>query len=406
MWQKLLLRFIGKTIRKGTLTITWPDGSVTSHGSGAPDMAISFTPNTDFRSLVLNPEVALGEAYSDGHLAIENDDLRGFLGFAVTNAQATGFGRFGRVVPWLKRAMRRINQHNGLVTSRKNVELTYDLSTDFYELWLDKDMQYTCAYYPSDDLSLDDAQIAKKDLIARKLRLEPGMRVLDIGSGWGGLSLTLARDYGVNVVGVTLSKVQLAYAKQRAKSEGLDHLIDFRLMDYRHVKEQFDRIVVVGMLEHVGRPQFQTFFRKMHENLKADGVAVVHTIGRSGPPNVTAPWIGKYIFPGCYTPAMSEVLSEVEKRGLIITDIEVLRLHYARTIRHWSDNFERNVETVRSMYDDRFVRMWRYYLAASEIGFTHMGNVIFQFQIAHDQAAVPLTRDYLLEPNETRFSEG
>jgi cyclopropane-fatty-acyl-phospholipid synthase len=238
-------------------------------------------------------------------------------------------------------------------------------------------------------------RVAKKALIAAKLRLEPGMRVLDIGSGWGGLSLTLARDYGVRVVGVTLSKVQLAYAQARAKAAGLDHLIEFRLMDYRHVKEQFDRIVVVGMIEHVGRPQFGTFFRKMAENLAPDGVALLHTIGRSGPPNVTAPWIGKYIFPGCYTPAMSEVLTEVEHRGLIITDIEVLRLHYARTIRHWQDNFERNVEAVRAMYDDRFVRMWRYYLAAAHIGFTHMGNVIFQFQITRDQAAAPLTRDYL-----------
>jgi cyclopropane-fatty-acyl-phospholipid synthase len=395
MWQNLLRRLIGRIIRTGTLAVTWPDGSVSLHGVGEPRIGIALGPKTDFRALVLRPELAIGEAYTDGHLTIEGDDLMGFLGLAADNARTSGYDRFGGVVPWIKRALRRINQHNGLARSRKNVEHTYDLSTDFYELFLDKDLQYTCAYYPSDNMSLDDAQIAKKALIAAKLRLEPGMRVLDIGSGWGGLSLTLARDYGVRVVGVTLSKVQLAYAQARAKAAGLDHLIEFRLMDYRHVTERFDRIVVVGMIEHVGRPQFGTFFRKMAENLAPDGVALLHTIGRSGPPNVTAPWIGKYIFPGCYTPAMSEVLAEVEHRGLIITDIEVLRLHYARTIRHWQDNFERNVEAVRAMYDDRFVRMWRYYLAAAHIGFTHMGNVIFQFQITRDQAAAPLTRDYL-----------
>ena len=395
MWRSILIRFLDRILRDGTLHVTWPDGRRTRHGSGAPEIGIALHDPAVIRALALNPEMALGEAYTDGKLTIEQGDLRGLLGLAAGNARAADYGRFGRIVPWVKRAMRRINQNNTLTAARRNVEHHYDLSTDLYELFLDEDLQYTCAYYPSDNMTIEAAQEAKKQLIARKLLLEPGMRVLDIGCGWGGMALTLARDHGVHVTGVTLSRVQLDYARERARAAGLEHLIEFRLQDYRHVPESFDRIVVVGMLEHVGRPEFTTFFRKMHKLLKPDGVALLHTIGRSTPPNVTAPWIGKYIFPGCYTPAMSEVLQEVEREGLIVTDVEVLRLHYARTLRAWADKFEANHDRILPMYDARFMRMWRYYLAASEIGFTHMGNVVFQFQLTRDQSAAPLTRDYL-----------
>ncbi len=218
---------------------------------------------------------------------------------------------------------------------------------------------------------------------------------MDIGCGWGGMSITLARDYGAKVVGVTLSKVQLEYAKSRAEAAGVGNMVEFRLIDYRDVNEEFDRIVVVGMMEHVGRPQYPTFFRKLRENLKPDGVALVHTIGRSTPPGRTSPWIHKYIFPGGYAPSMSEAMKEIEKQDLVTTDVEVWRGHYARTLQCWQEKFEANLKSIRDLYDDRFLRMWRYYLIVSEMAFSEQGLVVFQFQLSRGQMVVPVTRDYL-----------
>lgn len=394
-WIRQLDRLLTRLIRDGQLQVRWPDGSTSSYGTGGEEIAIAITDTATPRRLMLKPELAIGEAYMWGHLTIEGDDVRGMLALLAGNARKAGFGRFKRVLPEAKKAMRRFTQANGLARARKNVEHHYDLSVALYELFLDEDLQYTCGYFPEPGMSIEEAQAAKKAHIAKKLLIEPGMRVLDIGCGWGGMGITLARDYGAEVVGVSLSSVQLGHAAKRAEAAGVADRIEWRLTDYRDVAEQFDRIVVVGMMEHVGLPNYGTFFGKIAENLAPDGVALLHTIGRATPPGLTAPFIDKYIFPGCYTPSLSEVAREVERAELVATDIEVWRWHYVHTLRAWQERFESNVEPIRAMYDKTFIRMWRYYLIASEIGFTHLANEIFQVQLAHDQLAVPITRDYM-----------
>ncbi|MGH1425844.1 MAG: class I SAM-dependent methyltransferase [Pseudooceanicola sp.] len=398
MWDKLADRFLRKVIQDGELSVTWPNGHETRYGDGKGlSVAIAMHDKALPRKLMMNPELAIGEAYMDQGLTIERGDLHDFLTLSARNVRDHGFGQFKTAATGARTALRRLAQHNPLHISRRNVEVHYDLSTDMYELFLDKDLQYTCGYFPDPDMTLEAAQDAKKAHIAKKLLLKPGMRVLDIGCGWGGMALTLARDYGVHVTAVTLSIEQVKYARKRAEAEGLSDMIDFRLQDYREVTESFDRIVVVGMLEHVGQPQFATFFGKLKQNLVQDGIALVHVIGRSSPPGRTSPWLHKYIFPGGYTPAMSEVLSEVELTRLVVTDVEVWRGHYARTVQHWIKRFEANLDPIRDMYDDRFLRMWRYYLIASELSLSELGMCIFQFQLTHDPMSAPVTRDYMME---------
>lgn len=401
MWAGLLESTAKRLIRIGDLKITWPNGQTRTYGDGTgPGCAITLHGNAILRRLVLDPELALGEGYMNGALEIEGDDIRTMLAILAGNARAAGRGRFNAALPAARKALRRLTQNNTLAASRHNVEVHYDLSVRLYELFLDEDLQYTCGYFPLPDMTIEEAQVAKKAHIAKKLLIEPGMKVMDIGCGWGGLSITLARDYGARVVGVSLSKVQLEHAAKRAKAMGVSDLIEWRLVDYRHVREEFERIVVVGMMEHVGQPQYATFFDRMHRNLSPDGVALVHTIGRATPPGLAAPFINKYIFPGAYVPAMSEVLTEIERNKLIVTDIEVWRTHYVDTLRAWQDRFEQNRAEIEAMYDARFIRMWRYYLIASEIGFTHLENVIFHFQLARRQLAVPRTRDYMTAPDD------
>jgi len=396
MWAGLLESKAKRLIRIGDLKITWPNGQTRTYGDGTgPSCAITLHGIAILRRLVLDPELALGEGYMNGALEIEGDDIRTMLAILASNARAAGRGRFNAALPAARKALRRLTQNNTLAASRHNVEVHYDLSVRLYELFLDEDLQYTCGYFPHPDMTIEEAQVAKKAHIAKKLLIEPGMKVMDIGCGWGGLSITLARDYGARVVGVSLSKVQLEHAAKRAEAMGVSDLIEWRLVDYRNVREEFDRIVVVGMMEHVGQPQYATFFDRMHRNLSPDGVALVHTIGRATPPGLAAPFINKYIFPGAYVPAMSEVLTEIERNKLIVTDIEVWRTHYVDTLRAWQDQFEQNRAEIEAMYDARFIRMWRYYLIASEIGFTHLENVIFHFQLARRQLAVPRTRDYM-----------
>jgi cyclopropane-fatty-acyl-phospholipid synthase len=272
----------------------------------------------------------------------------------------------------------------------------YDLNGRLYSLFLDRDRQYSCAYFPTGAETLEDAQAAKKRHIAAKLRLNrPGLRVLDIGSGWGGMALTLARDYGAQVTGITLSTEQLAEARARATAEGLEGQVSFELLDYRAMERQFDRIVSVGMFEHVGVPQYRTFFEMVQRSLAPDGVALVHAIGRLTTPYATNPWIEKYIFPGGYCPSLSEVMPAIEGSGLFTTDIEVLRLHYAETLRHWRRRFAANRDTIESLYDARFCRMFEFYLCGCELAFRREGHMVFQIQLARDIAAVPLTRDYI-----------
>jgi cyclopropane-fatty-acyl-phospholipid synthase len=396
MFAGTLRRMLGRLVRDGDLAVTWPDGVTNTYGDGTGTRVhLKITDPGLLSRLMRNPELALGEGYLEGGLTIEDDDLTGFLRLIARNARDNGSGRFSAAAAAARTGLRRIAQHNPLSVAKRNVEVHYDLPTELYDLFLDANLQYTCGYFRDPDMDIDQAQVAKMDHIGKKLMIEPGMRVLDIGSGWGGLSIHLARTFGAQVTGVTLSKEQLAEAEKRAEAAGVADKVTFRLEDYRDLDETFDRVVVVGMMEHVGQPQYPVFLNQIARVLDPKGIALVHTIGRTTPPGQTSPFIHKYIFPGGYIPALSEVMTEVEKTDLLPTDIEVWRDHYIRTLQAWKDKFEANVDAVREMFDERFVRMWRYYLTASEMSFAELGLVIFQIQMAHDQHAVPTNREYL-----------
>lgn len=397
MWERILHSMLSRLVTRGDLRVTWPDGSETRYGAGAPPQAsVTLCDRGTVRSLCLSPVLALGEGYMDGRIEIADDDLHPLLSL-LQRARERG----GRMPPWIEfannaqLALSIFLQRNSPISARANVAHHYDLSDELYRLFLDEDMQYSCAYFTDPDMSLEAAQEAKKAHIAAKLRLEPGMRVLDIGCGWGGMALTLARDHGAHVTGVTLSKNQLATARSRVDAAGLSDQVEIRLQDYRNVKDTFDRVVSVGMLEHVGRPQFRTYFQKVADVLAPNGISLIHTIGRSSRPSPTSPWIDKYIFPGGYVPSMSDLVPEIERAGLWMADIEVLRGHYGPTLQRWRDRFEANLDQVREMYDERFVRMWRFYLVACQTAFEEQHQGVFHFQLSKEQDAVPLTRDYL-----------
>jgi cyclopropane-fatty-acyl-phospholipid synthase len=403
MWTTILNKMLGQLIRRGTLIVHLPDGAVQRHGDGTqPSVTVRVVDPTLPMRMVRNPDLAVGEAYVDGALTIDNDDLHGFLALAIANTKGGSAQVWWRRIQNSARVMLRgMAQLNTSKRSAANVEHHYDLSGELYDLFLDADRQYSCAYFSNPDDTLEQAQIQKKAHIAAKLCLKPGMTVLDIGSGWGGMAITLARDYGAKVVGVTLSQEQHKRATERAAEAGLSDRVSFQLIDYRLLKGQFDRVVSVGMFEHVGVPYYTEYFRRVKDFLKPDGVALIHTIGRAAPPSSTNPWIAKYIFPGGYVPALSEMSSAVEKSGLFPTDLEIWRLHYATTLVHWLRRFDANIDKVRALYDDRFCRMWRYYLIASEMTFREGRQCVFQMQLAHKQDAVPLTRDYMYHPSET-----
>jgi cyclopropane-fatty-acyl-phospholipid synthase len=396
MWRSVFDRLLRGLIVEGRLDLTLPDGTTRRYGTG-PDAPLKVTIHDPrlIRRLVLSPDLNLGEGYMDARLTVAGDDIAGLLALLGRNLQA-GYGGIWRFpLTGLQRRLRNLTERIPRQRAKANVAHHYDLSGALYALFLDADRQYSCAYFRSPQDTLDQAQAQKKTHIARKLMLAPGMRVLDIGCGWGGMALTLARDHGARVLGVTLSEEQLRVASARAAEAGLADRVEFRLMDYREVTGRFDRIVSVGMFEHVGVPHYPEYFGKVAQLLAPDGVALIHTIGRLGPPGVTSPWITRYIFPGGYVPALSEVLPAVERSGLIATDIEIWRLHYAETLRHWRARFEANLDAARTLYDDRFCRMWRYYLAASESGFRFGGQCVFQIQLSRQLDTVPLTRDYL-----------
>jgi cyclopropane-fatty-acyl-phospholipid synthase len=397
MWVSLVQRMQRHLIKTGDLRLIMPDGSAHRFGDGQGKTVTVHLKSPDLaKRIIRDPHLGLCEGYMNGDFDIEKDDLYGLLTIAMQN-----IARHDTAIWWqrpaeqLRWAMRRFSQFNAERKARANAAHHYDLSKAFYELFLDEDMQYSCAYFRTPTDTLEQAQINKKAHIAQKLLIEPGMSVLDIGSGWGGMALTLARDYGAKVVGVSLSQEQHTVARERARAAGLQDQVEFRLTDYRQVRETFDRIVSVGMFEHVGAPQYREYFSHVRRMLKPDGVALIHTIGRSTPPGMTSPFITKYIFPGAYAPAMSEMILAIEREELCTTDIEVWRLHYAQTLRHWHNRFMANIEPARAIYDERFCRMWRYYLIACELTFRHKHQVVFQFQLSHRQDAVPLTRDYL-----------
>lgn len=348
--------------------------------------------------LILNPSLGTGEAYMAGDLSVENGGIYDLLDVLLLNAENNPAGHpIMRLRQSLADISRRLFQHNPAGRAQRNVAHHYDLNGRLYSLFLDRDRQYSCGYFPRGDETLEEAQAAKKRHIAAKLCLDrPGLRVLDIGCGWGGMALTLARDFGAQVTGITLSREQLGEARARAAAEGLEDRVRFEMLDYRSIEETFDRVVSVGMFEHVGIGHYQTFFDRVGRCLKPDGVALIHAIGRSDGPGSTNAWIRKYIFPGGYSPALSEVLPPVERSGLVATDIEILRLHYAETLRHWRRRFAANRDAIAALYDDRFCRMFEFYLAGSELTFRRSGHMVWQLQLAHDQASVPLTRDYIV----------
>jgi len=396
MWDRILDRLLRSLIRDGNLTVQMPGGARQSYGNGSgPAVTVTLHDPALPGRLVRGPDMALGEAYMDQTLTVENDDLAGFLALLLRNAADGRAGWWRYPLERAQRLLRLAQQITPAPRARANVAHHYDLSGGLYDLFLDPDRQYSCGYFKTPDDTLEQAQAQKKAHIAAKLRLAPGMRVLDIGCGWGGMALSLARDHGVRVLGITLSLEQHRIATARAAEAGLGGQVEFRLTDYRAVTGKFDRIVSVGMFEHVGVPQYRTYFRQVRDLLAPDGVALIHTIGRTTPPGITSPWITRYIFPGGYCPALSEVMPAVQSSGLWTTDIEVWRLHYAETLRHWRKRFEANIDRAAALYDDRFCRMWRYYLTASEMTFRHYGQCVFQIQLAHRQDAVPLTRDYL-----------
>lgn len=400
MWATLFKRFLNRLIRDGHLVISIAGESEMTFGNGeGPKVTVRLRDHATARRLLLDPELALGECYMEGALQIDEDDVQGLLAIAVRNGkQVEDLTLPARVLAGLRHIRRRMDQANPETWARRNVAHHYDLTPAIYDLFLDADRQYSCAYFAKDTLSLEAAQAAKKAHIARKLLISPGMRVLDIGCGWRGMALTLARDHGALVTGITLSQEQLTIARERASAAGLADRISFQLIDYRALTGQFDRIVSVGMFEHVGAPNFATYFNVLRDRLAENGVALIHTIGRTAPPNATNPWIAKYIFPGGYVPSLSEVAVAIEQSGLRIGDIECLRLHYAKTLRCWFDRFSAKADVAAALKDDRFVRMWRYYLAASEQTFRHGPQDVFQFQLSRKVDAVPITRDYLYPP--------
>lgn len=400
MWSSLFDRMLRRMLKQGNLHVVLPDGRVAQYGDGTGPLVTARIKSRDFFKKFFNdPELAVGEGYMDETVVIDDDDLEGFLSLAVKNLNGERLPVFAeRAMPWITAVVRRIRQYNPIGKAQDNVAHHYDLSGELYDLFLDEDKQYSCAYFRDPGNSLEQAQIDKKNHIARKLLIEPGMTVLDIGCGWGGMGLTLARDYGAKVVGVTLSKEQHAVATERARAAGLSDQVDFRLTDYRELSETFDRIVSVGMFEHVGVPHYREYFRYVRKMLNPDGVALIHTIGRPSPPGTTSTWLTKYIFPGGYTPAMSEVMAAIEKEQLKTDDVEVWRLHYAETLKHWHERFMKNRDKAVALYDERFCRMWRYYLIAAEMSFRMDQQNVFQFQLSRHQEAVPLTRDYLYQP--------
>lgn len=389
-------RFLTRTILIGRLEVVDPDGERHIFGDGSgPPVRIRITSRRAERGLLLYPQLKLGEAFTNGELIIEAGTIYGLLDLLLSNNSsanptwsATAFAAYRYVT-------RRLRQINTPLRAKYNIASHYDLDERLYSLFLDDDMQYSCAYFEGDNTDLNEAQLAKKRHLAAKLMLEPGQRVLDIGSGWGGLGLYMAEHFDVDVTGITLSEEQFRSSNRRAEERGLASRSRFRLEDYRKVHGPFDRIVSVGMFEHVGVGHYTKFFETCRDLLSSDGVMLLHSIGRFDRPCDTNPWIQKYIFPGGYIPAMSEAVSVIEKVELKLTDIEILRLHYAKTLRLWRERFLANREQVAALKDERFCRMWEFYLALSEIGFHYMDLMNFQFQIARHQEALPFTRDYI-----------
>jgi cyclopropane-fatty-acyl-phospholipid synthase len=390
--------FLRRLVRTGRLEVVTADGIAETFGDGGgPPLGVKILDRGAERRLMLNPALALGELYMDGRLVVTKGGLYDLLALGARNLAALDGQPWARALAKARIAIRGLHQRNNRLRAKRNVASHYDLDQRLYNLFLDPDRQYSCAYFEYPGQSLEEAQTAKKRHLASKLLAKDGAKTLDIGCGFGGLALYLAGVAGANVTGVTLSEEQFAVATDRAHETGLDDRVEFRLQDYRDVPEKFDRIVSVGLFEHVGVNHYDEFFTKVRSLLKDDGVMLLHSIGRNSVPGVTNAWIRKYIFPGGYIPSLSEVLPAIERAGLYVMDIEILRLHYAETLRAWRERFMARRDEARKLYDERFCRMWEFYLAGSETSFRVDAHMVFQIQLAKRQEVVPLTRDYIPE---------
>jgi len=393
--ERLLKAFLRRYVRRGSLKVTTAAGSTYTFGDGGgPPVAVRFVTAGAQRAVLFDPELKLGEAYMDGTFVVERGSIADVLAilFRQDSSGGPGWSWPTRLARYL---FRRLQQLNLRSRARRNVAHHYDLDGRLYSLFLDGDQQYSCAYFESADQSLDDAQLAKKRHLAAKLRVQPRANVLDIGCGWGGLALYLAEICGAHVTGITLSEEQYQRAQNRAAERDQTRDTAFDLIDYRDVEGSFDRIVSVGMFEHVGVGFYDTFFNKCAHLLEEDGVMLLHTIGRKSSPGITNPWLAKYIFPGGYIPALSEVLPAIERARLIVSDIEILQLHYAKTLKAWRERFLAHREEAVRLYDQRFVRMWEFYLASSEMSFRDGDMVVFQIQMTKYKGIAPPARDYI-----------
>lgn len=392
----LFARFLKPLMKKGTLTIVDHAGETHVCGDGsAPHVTVRFTDPNLGTKLFLDPALHAGEGYMNGTLVVENADVYAMLSLVMSNLAGYHGHWLARSMKTAERLLSLVRTYNPVKRARQNVAHHYDLSAALYRTFLDEHMQYSMAYFKTPSDTLEQAQLQKMSLIGDKLRLHPGQTVLDIGCGWGGLALFLSRTYGVKVVGISLSERQIEVAKARAAAEEAGDRVEFRLQDYRHVTETFDRVVSVGMFEHVGLPHYRRFFDVVRDRLTSDGVALLHTIGRTDGPGATDSWTNKYIFPGGYSPALSEVVPHIERSGLMITDVEILRLHYAHTLRAWRERFMARRDEIKTLYDERFCRMWEFFLSTAEGAFHYGFHVNFHIQMSKSLETVPFTRDYL-----------
>ena len=385
-------------VRVGTLKVIDADGNLhVFSGEPGPNVTMRLTDRSLYHKLVFNPELHAGEAYMDGRMSFEDSTLRDFLTLFSLNRLSLGSYPLQRVLRAVSRQFKRLQQANPVGKAQQNVAHHYDLGNDFYRLFLDDGLQYSCAYFLNDDETLEQAQRNKRRLLAAKLNLAPGQTILDIGCGWGDLALYLAGLEDVEVTGVTLSREQADLAQARAREAGLDGRVRFAVQDYREVEGRFDRIVSVGMFEHVGVHHYREFFGKLAALMDDDGLALIHSIGHMSPPGTASPWLRKYIFPGAYSPALSEVFDAVEKNSLWVTDLEFLRLHYAKTLAHWGRRFAANRAEIEAMYDEKFVRMWEFYLTSAEMMFVTGSQLVFHMQLARKRDTAPINRDYITD---------
>lgn len=394
-----LARFLNKVFNKGGFILV--DVDLKNYIIGNPEknnpIKVKILNKSLNYKLLIHPDLYFGEGYTNGEIVIENGSLSDFLDLALMNIGRNPINIFSYLLNKFRGSYRYITNFNFIKKSKMNVSHHYDISDGLYDLFLDPKRQYSCAYFKDKNDSLETAQNNKIQHIIKKLNIQPKQKVLDIGCGWGSLAIDIAKATNCRVTGITLSENQLNYCNNKVKELNLENKVTFKLMDYRELDEKFDRIVSVGMFEHVGRKFYKKFFSQVEKLLEENGVSLIHTIGSANPPRDPHPWITKYIFPGGYTPSLSEVTTPIENAGLILTDIEVLRLHYAYTLRHWKENCINNKERIIKMFDEKFFRMWEFYLTGCEMAFKWGGQVVYQFQLTKNYTSAPITRDYIYQ---------